>query len=89
MKEISLPNVHQSLRQLISTAVDENGVMFTSDDNNPVAVILDIEHYRSLQGVIELAYSGRWSEIYADYERRVVKEDLTDVHEVSDPRDLP
>jgi prevent-host-death family protein len=89
MREISLAAMRASIEQLIRMAEDENGVMLTSDNNNPLAVILDINHYRSLQGLVELAYSGQWSDIYADYERRALKEDLTDVYKLSDPQELP
>ena len=89
MKEISLAAIRISLDDLIRMAADEDGVMLTSHDNDPRAVILDIEHYRSLQGLVALAYGGQWSDIYADYQRRTVQKDMSDVHVVRDPRELP
>ena len=84
---MSLSAAHAAFAELTGIAEKENGLMLTTDDETPVAVVLDIKHYRSIQGIIELAYSGRWSEIYEDYERRM-SGDLDGI-EVVDPSKLP
>jgi PHD/YefM family antitoxin component YafN of YafNO toxin-antitoxin module len=73
MKRLPFSVARESLDQLVDWADREDGVLLSKDGQEPVAVVLTMDHYRSIMAFFELASNP--DELKESFERydRILK----------------
>lgn len=60
MKKISLTFAREAMEQIVDWADKEDGVLLSKNGDEPVAVVLTIDHYRGMLALFDLASDPDW-----------------------------
>lgn len=86
MQEIKIADAGP-LEELLRLAETDHGLVLVKDGVH-CAVILPIDDFNALHGVVNAGYPGELTLVHEDRQRRVVRGDTTDVRKVQITEDL-